>query len=219
MAKHGPSHATAAGGRIHFNSAGRAIDPASGHFLSGRQVGARYGAMHREGRERAEAREAAREAARAPEREPGRAGRSPRDLGELPPPTRQQRDALARVEQLRIPKGLPGAGTFLPAGVRGSLRLARLELLLGGRETEFVRLKIGGTEFRGRNVEASLLRGVAGAVIADAIRSGAAVAAGYTMDDISDLVTAMEDTDYADLEGWDGSSLEIEPEDDDAGKA
>lgn len=189
---------TAWGGRVSFNAAGRATDPSTGRFLSGRQVAAREGAYHRQA--------AAREAARRAE---GAAGVREVFKGAPAAPPPAPREEGRR----RVPKTIPGAGRFLPSGFRGDIMAARIDLILRGEETEFVTVHVGRSEWRGRNNMESMMRGVAGAVIADAINAGSGAGAGHGIDEVSDLVLEAEADGYDDLDDWrsDGD-VWIEPE-------
>lgn len=204
MARHGRPGGTAWGGRVVFNAAGRAIDPHGGGFLSRGKIAAREREYHK-AQDRRELLAAREELNRLARREELSHARAPQFSTEKPSPASSRR--------LRVPAGLPGAGTFLPVGIRGEIQLARIEMIVRGEETEFVTVHVGGTEWRGRNNMESLMRGVAGAVIADAINAGSSAAAGSTVDDISGLTLKMEADGYDALDEWrtDGD-VWIEPE-------
>lgn len=87
-----------------------------------------------------------------------------------------------------------------------------MELLVAGRETEFVHVKVGPAEWRIRNNEENIRRWVAGAAIARAIGEGASVAAGMTVDEVSGAVLEMEAGDWDELSDYDmGDAVEISP--------
>jgi hypothetical protein len=198
VASRGPRR-SAFGGRVVFDKRGRAQDPDSRAWLSSRQIAARKGAFHRE--------VSAREERRAP------APKSIPKGGERRPEPRFEPAEPGRA-QPRIPQGAPGAGRFLPAGYLGEIREQRLRLLVEGNETEFVRVHVGKAEFRVRNVESNIRRWVAGAAIARAIQEGATVAAGMSVEEISDLVLGLEEAGFDGLEDFDpgDEGVSIEPD-------
>jgi hypothetical protein len=194
VAKNAPRRKTAAGGRIRLDAKGRAHDPATGHFLRPGQVRKRVSDAKRE-RFTRDATKTLRGAKGAPQ--PRRAP-PPERAPRAKPRGGRARAKIGKPEQRQVPKGLPGGGRFMEGGIRGAVRWRLLELVARGQSRRFVTVTVGTKQWRAHNDEESIMRAVVGSAIANAISTGASVAAGIGSDDISDLVLELE------ADGWDG---------------